>query len=104
MPTLLHLDSSPSTSSISRELTREVVQTSKAAQPHGHVIYRDLAANPPQPIDAHWIGAAYTPPSARSAEQTRTLALSDELLRELAQAEEYVLGVGMHIFSVPYVP
>ena len=45
MPTLLHLDSSPLESSISRELTREFVKTWKAAHPDGEIIYRDLAAN-----------------------------------------------------------
>ena len=45
MPTLLHIDSSPSTTSVTRELTREFVETWKAAHPDGNVIYRDLAAN-----------------------------------------------------------
>ncbi len=45
MPTLLHLDSSPLESSISRELTREFVKTWKAAHPDGSVIYRDVAAH-----------------------------------------------------------
>ena len=48
MPTLLHL---ASTSSISRELTREFMRTWKAAHPDGKVMYRDLAANPPKPVD-----------------------------------------------------
>ena len=54
MPTLLHLDSSPLESSISRELTREFVKTWKAAHPDGAVIERDLAAQPPMPINAAW--------------------------------------------------
>jgi FMN-dependent NADH-azoreductase len=65
------------------------------------VIYRDLAKNPPKHIDAAWIAAAYTPPSARTVEQNASLALSDELISELEQADEYVLGV--HNFSVPSV-
>jgi FMN-dependent NADH-azoreductase len=51
MPTLLHLDSSPLESSISRELTREFVKTWQNVHPDGTVIYRDLAANPPKPLD-----------------------------------------------------
>ena len=54
MPTLLHLDSSPLESSISRELTREFVKTWKAAHPDGSVIYRDVAAHTPKPLDAAW--------------------------------------------------
>jgi FMN-dependent NADH-azoreductase len=51
MATLLHLDSSPLESSVSRELTREFVNTWKASHPTGQVINRDLAANPPKPVD-----------------------------------------------------
>jgi FMN-dependent NADH-azoreductase len=103
MPTLLQIDSSPSTSSLTRELTREFVETWKGAHPDGKVIYRDLAAKPPQPIDARWIGAAYTPPSSRTGEHTETLALSEELIGELERADEYVIGVAMHNFSIPAV-
>lgn len=103
MPTLLHIDSSPSSSSVSRELTRELVRTWKAVHPDGELIERDLTIAPPPPLDAVWIGAAYTPPAQRSDEQNRALALSEELIGELERADEYVIGVAMHNFSVPSV-
>jgi FMN-dependent NADH-azoreductase len=103
MPTLLHIDSSPLPSSVSRELTGEFVRAWKAAHPDGEVIHRDLAANPPAPIDAGWIGAAYTPPDKRTSAHTQALALSDQLIHELERADEYVIGVAMHNFSVPAV-
>jgi FMN-dependent NADH-azoreductase len=103
MPTLLHLDSSPLSTSISRELTREFVSGWKAAHPSGKVIYRDLAANPPQPIDQTWIQAVFTPAEARQPEQKALLAYSDESIAELEQADEYVLGIAMHNFNVPSV-
>jgi FMN-dependent NADH-azoreductase len=103
MPTLLHLDSSPLESSITRELTREFVKTWKAAHPDGTVIERDLAVQPPKPLDAAWIGSAYTPEASRTAEQVAALAVSDQLITELETADEYVLGVAMHNFSIPSV-
>ena len=103
MPTLLHLDSSPLETSISRELGREFVKTWKAARDDGSVIYRDLAASAPKPLDAAWISASFTPESSRSEEQTAALALSDELIGELERADEYVIGVAMHNFAVPSV-
>ena len=103
MATLLHLDSSPLASSISRELTREFVTNWKNAHPTGRVIYRDLAANPPRNIDQSWIYAAHTPIEARQPEQTALLAYSEECIAELEQADEYVLGVAMHNFSIPAV-
>lgn len=103
MPTLLHLDSSPLESSISRELTREFVKTWKAAHPDGTVIDRDLTVQPPKPLDAAWVGSAYTPEDNRSPEQRAALAVSEELITELEQADEYILGVAMHNFGVPSV-
>ena len=103
MPTLLHLDSSPLETSISRELGREFAKTWKAVHPDGHVIYRDLAISAPKPLDAAWIFSSFTPDTARTAEQIETLALSEQLIGELEQADEYVIGVAMHNFSIPSV-
>jgi FMN-dependent NADH-azoreductase len=103
MATLLHLDSSPLASSVSRELTHEFVTNWKIAHPTGRVVVRDLAAKPPKPLDQAWIHAAYTPEEARQPEQKATLGYSDECINELEQADEYVFGVAMHNFSIPSV-
>jgi FMN-dependent NADH-azoreductase len=103
MPTLLHLDSSPLESSISRELTREYAKTWQNSHPDGTVIYRDLTKNPPKPVEQGWVYAAYTPEANRTPEQKQTLAVSDELIDELERADEYVIGVAMHNFSIPSV-
>lgn len=103
MPTLLHLDSSPSTTSVTRELTRAFVHAWQTRHPHGAVLERDLAAAPPPPIDAFWIGASYTPPAQRTPAQAEALALSDEMIGELERADEYVIGAAMHNFAIPAV-
>jgi len=103
MPTILHLDSSPLPTSISRELTREFVATWKATHPDGTVIYRDLAANAPKPLDAAWVFASYSPEASRTPEQKTLLAPSEELIAELSRADEYVIGVAMHNFAIPSV-
>jgi FMN-dependent NADH-azoreductase len=101
MPTLLQLDASPLETSVSRELTREFVASWKTANPGGTVLYRDLAQLTPAPISQPWIHAAYTPADSRTAEQTALLATSEALIRELESADEIVIGVPMHNFSVP---
>ena len=104
MPTLLVVNSSPfSETSVSRGLTSEYVENWKKANPNGKVITRDLTASSLKTIDAAWVGAAYTPKDARTAEQNEALAVSDTLLAELKAADEYVLGVPMHNFAVPAV-
>jgi len=104
MPTLLHIDSSPLYGrSISRELTGAFVAQWKSSHLDGTVIDRDLYANSIPPIDADWVGAVHTPEEARTPQQTELLSLSDSLLAELEQADEYVIGVPMHNFGPPSV-
>jgi FMN-dependent NADH-azoreductase len=102
MPTLLHIDSSPLYSrSVSRELTGAFVTQWKASHANGTVLDRDLNAIAILPITAEWVGAVYTPEDTRTPEQKQLLTLSDTLLAELEQADEYVIGVPMHNFGVP---
>jgi FMN-dependent NADH-azoreductase len=101
MPTLLHLDASPLETSVSRELAREFVATWKSTHADGTVVYRDLAALPPAPVSQAWVHAAFTPTDSRTAEQKALLAPSDELIEELQTADEIVIGVPMHNFSIP---
>jgi FMN-dependent NADH-azoreductase len=104
MPMLLHIDSSPLYGrSVSRELTAAFVTQWKSSHPDGKVVDRDLNATAILPITGEWVGAVYTPAEARTPEQKDLLALSDTLLSELEQADEYVIGVPMHNFGVPSV-
>jgi FMN-dependent NADH-azoreductase len=104
MPTLLHIDSSPLYGrSVSRQLTDAFVTQWRSSHQDGTVIHRDLNATPIPPISADWVGAVYTPEEARTQQQKESLSLSDSLLIELEQADEYVFGVPMHNFGVPSV-
>ena len=104
MSALLQVDSSPLYArSVSRQLTSAFVERWKFSHPGATVIKRDLNATPLPPITAEWVGAVYTPEEARSPEQRKLLTLSDTLIAELDQANEYVIGVPMHNFGVPSV-
>ena len=104
MSTLLHIDSSPLYErSVSRQLTGAFVVEWKSSHLDGTVIDRDLNATAISPITAEWVGAAYTPEEGRTPQQKELLAVSDVLLAELEQADEYVIGVPMHNFGVPSV-
>ncbi len=104
MPTLLHINSSPLYGhSVSRQLSGAFVAQWKSSHPDGKVIDRDLNGTSIPPISAEWVGAVYTPEEARTPEQKELLSLSDALLVELEQADEYVFGVPMHNFGVPSV-
>jgi len=104
MATLLHIDSSPAYGrSVSRELSSAFVSEWKTSHPDGRVIDRDLNATVIPPITAEWVSAVYTSEEARTPQQKEQLTLSDSLLAELEQADEYVIGVPMHNFGVPSV-
>jgi FMN-dependent NADH-azoreductase len=102
MATLLKLDSSPmGERSVSRKLTSRFTDSWLKAHPGGLVITRDLTVLSLPVVDGSWVGAAYTPEEARTPEQKKVLAVSEALIAELKQADEYVFGVPMHNFSIP---
>jgi FMN-dependent NADH-azoreductase len=105
MKTLLRIDTSPlgSDASFSRQLATEFVRKWQQTNPDGKVITRDLSNTPLSPISAEWIGAAYTPEAALTPSQREQLRVSGELIAELQAADEYVVGVAMHNFSIPAV-
>ena len=101
MATLLIVNSSPRSNSVSRRLTRHLAGEWKQNNPGGRVIERDLVAEPLPFVSEAWIQAAYTPADQRTEEQQRVLALSDALIGELMAADLIVLGAPMHNFSIP---
>jgi FMN-dependent NADH-azoreductase len=104
MSMLLHIDSSPLYGrSVSRQLTGAFVTQWKSSHPGSTVIDRDLTATTIPPVNAEWVSAAFTPEEARTPQQKELLALSDKLISELEQADEYIIGVPMHNFGVPSV-
>jgi len=102
MAILLKIDSSPmGENSISRKLTAEFAATWRKAHPGSTVITRDLTKTELPVVNGAWIGAAHTPEGSHSPAQKEALAVSDALIAELQKADEYVVGVPMHNFSVP---
>ena len=102
MSILLRLDSSPmGERSISRKLTTKFAESWLKTHPGGKVIERDLTTMNLPVVDAFWAGAVHSPQSDRTAAQTKALAASDSLIKDLEQADEYVFGVPMHNFSIP---
>ena len=106
---LLHIDASARFGrsdddphgSHSRRLSHRFVARWQARRPGDVVIRRDVAAQPPTPIDAGWIEASFTPPDRRTAAQAERLRESDALTAELLGADLLVVGVPMYNFGVP---
>jgi FMN-dependent NADH-azoreductase len=95
--TILRIDASARyTDSVSRALGDDFI----AARPDAKVITRDLAKATPQ-VTEEWVGATFTPPEARTEAQRKVLEFSDELVAELAAADEILLTTPLYNFSAP---
>jgi FMN-dependent NADH-azoreductase len=101
---VLVVQSSPSGErSSSRRVAQAIADHRLAAEPDLSLLVRDLSANPPPHWSGAHIGAAYTPPAGRSAEQVHLLAESDVLVQEVMQAEELIISAPMWNFGIPSV-
>lgn len=102
MSTLLQINSSLfSDHGNSSTLSNEFVQNWLAKHPDGKVVVRDLAKNPVPHLDSATVQAFFTPADARTPEQQALVALSDNLVAELANADAVVIGVPLYNFGVP---
>ena len=52
-------------------------------------------------IDEDWVAANFTPAEQRSEDQQQQLALSDQLIDEIRQADAIVLTTPMYNFGIP---
>lgn len=103
MSHLLHLDSSirPPEESRSRRLSARYAERWREAHPGGEVTYRDLAADPIPHLDGDAFFANLTAAEARTPEQVKARALTDEVVAEVLAADTIVLGMGLYNFGVP---
>ena len=102
MRTLLHIDVSPRGDySVSRQLSAAFVDEWKSKNPGGLVIRRDLAATALPYVDLPWIAGAFSAPDQHTPEQKQALEVSDELIGELLEANEVVIGTPMYNFAIP---
>lgn len=102
MPTLLQIDtSSRGDYSVSRSLTKAFAEAWQAKNSGGKTVHRDLNATELTFVDMNWITGAYSSPDQHTPEHKQALKLSDELIAELREADEIVVGAPMYNFGVP---
>ncbi|MFF6888380.1 FMN-dependent NADH-azoreductase [Streptomyces sp. NPDC012421] len=113
MPQLLHLDASARSDSFSRELGAAFADHWKAAHPDGVYTYRDLVADPVEPIDEARVrlstqsslngvkDLAAMDEVATAPELAGAWALTRPLIEELIAADVLVIGTPMYNFTVP---
>jgi FMN-dependent NADH-azoreductase len=85
----------------STRLANRIVQRLVEVAPDASVTVRDLASDPHPVLDEVTLGALFTPSAQRTLEQAARVALDDELIAQVQQADVLVLGVPMYNFGVP---
>ena len=101
MSTLLYINSSiRKQGSISRMISRELVDEWQTAHPDGVVIERDLAIDPAPHLTEQVLGAVFTPEAQRSPAQSHDLEKADAMIAEILAADVIVIGAPMYNFSV----
>ncbi len=102
MKTLLQLNTSLfSNQGESSRLADEFVAVWRVRNPDGHVVVRDLAAEPVPHLDGTRFLAFLAKAEERNAEQQVAVACSDALIAELKAADVIVLGLPLYNFGVP---
>lgn len=104
MPTLLHIDASPRGDfSISRQLSSAAASLWKRKNPQGRIIERDLTRTDMTFVDLDWILGSFSAPDQQTESHKSALAISDQLISEVLEADEIVIGTPMYNFAVPAV-
>jgi FMN-dependent NADH-azoreductase len=99
---LLHIDSSIlSDNSVSRQLTRDIVNQWTASHPGTVVDYLDLALNSPSHFSAESLGFRMPAGSVFSETQRRENAVTEALVSQFLAADVIVVGTPMYNFSIP---
>lgn len=87
--------------SVSRQLTRRLVDAWHARHATDTVVWRDLAAQPVPHLDADLLQAWMQPADQLSTPQQQALQRSDRLIEELLAADVLVIAAPMYNFMIP---
>lgn len=99
---LLHVDSSINGSaSVSRGLTRQVVDKWVARHPDTQVEYLDLAVDTPPHFSADSMGFRRPPTGEVSEAEQKENALAEALVSQFLAADVIVVGAPLYNFSIP---
>ena len=86
--------------SLTRQMTRYIADQLFDKYSDSKIIVRDVASGLPF-LDEQWVAANFTPIKDRTAAQIKKLAFSDELIKELQNANYIVIGAPIYNFSIP---
>ena len=97
MKSVLFIQCSPRESeSYSQQVAHSIVDDVTRAYPHATVKVRNLGVNPPPHVGQAFIGGLAAVAQQQTPQQAEAMALSDNLIEEVAAADLLVMAVPMH--------
>jgi FMN-dependent NADH-azoreductase len=102
MNKVLFVTSSPrGQQSYSQQVARRIVDDLKIGHPGAQITVRNVARDPLPHIGEAFVSGMAQAPEKRSPAEAKAMAVSDELIDELAAADVLVLAVPMYNFGLP---
>lgn len=99
---VLQIDSSVlSASSVSRQLTKSIVESLQQQNANLKLTYRDVSSNPINHLSSEILTSRFIDASEWSDEQKAETVLNETLLNELFAADVLVIGAPMYNFAIP---
>lgn len=100
--TILRIDASPRLNdSVSRKITDQVMEKLLEADASADVVVRDLATSPVPYVTELMIGGYFAPPEQHTVEMKNAIAISNQYVGELLEADTIVISTPIYNFSVP---
>lgn len=87
--------------SLSRYMTNVFVESWKEKHPNDDISYREVGQENIPHVTEKWIAGAFKPAELRTPEDLEALKISNQLTKELKEADVIVLGTPMYNWSVP---
>lgn len=100
MKKILHVISSPSGASFSRQLGNAIIEKIQAANPVSTVQERDLAKQHFPHLEEAHITSFFTPAESRTEDHTALMRRSDEAIRELQNADIIVIDTPVYNYNI----
>lgn len=88
--------------SVTRQLSQHVVKQLQIENENSKLVRRELTDGLPF-INEEWIGATFTPVEHRNSAQKDVLEFSDELVKEIQEADVIVIASPIYNFNIPAV-
>ena len=103
MPSLLHVEVSPSGSSVSKSIAQDYLTAWSATHPGGEVVHRDISSNAVPHLDSEAITAVRTPVAEHTPSMNAKHEYRKGLIAELLKADEILISSPMWNWSIPSV-